>query len=177
MKNFTTTIFTKLSQKKPFHIIVSCKANITRSVYFEAVLKHELSKLITRFHKRIDIVSAGVYAGIGDSANSTIQQIAKAQGLDISKHSSTPIENRLAKKVDLILFMEKWQKDLVTEDYPNLVSKCHTVLEYANAKVSETCIQDPTGKAIEEYEVFVKIANKEAKRIAKHLAYNVIMDS
>ena len=82
-------------------LVFVCKGNICRSAYAEVIAKS----------LGVEAVSCGIDTRNGLPANADAIQAAKARGVDLSKHKTTPISSLVHKKGDLLIAMEPWQAD------------------------------------------------------------------
>ena len=92
------------------NILVVCVGNICRSPMAEALLKQRYPD------KAID--SAGVGALVGHPADPAALEIMTAQQLDITKHIAKQIDEKLAKKADIIFTMSDGQTKWIEERWP-----------------------------------------------------------
>ncbi len=82
-------------------LVFVCKGNICRSAYAEVIAKS----------LGVEAVSCGIDTRNGLPANADAILAAKARGVDLSKHKTTPISSLVHKKGDLLIAMEPWQAD------------------------------------------------------------------
>lgn len=156
---------------RKFTIVVACKANITRSAYLHGYMKHYLKEHLPYARKKMRILSAGVRARSGSSAGQVIKHVARTHGFSLSDHSSDPFTKKLVKKADVILVMERWQKDALAKRFPESEGKTFRLTEYLwNGDPDEIRdIHDPTGMDTVEYEEFIEAAHAEVDRIFREL--------
>jgi protein-tyrosine phosphatase len=156
---------------RKFTIVVACKANITRSAYLHGYMKYYLKEHLSHARKKVRILSAGVQARSGSSADQVVKHVARTHGFSLSDHSSDPFTKKLVKKADVILVMERWQKDALAKRFPESEGKTFRITEYLwNGDPHEIRdIYDPTGQDASEYEEFVETAHAEVDRIFREL--------
>ncbi|MDF7807350.1 hypothetical protein P4E94_07870 [Pontiellaceae bacterium B12219] len=156
---------------KKFTIVVACKANITRSAYLDGYMKQYLKDHYPYARKKVRILSAGVRARRGSSANSVVKHVARINGFSLGGHSSDPFTNKLVNKADVILVMEQWQKDELTERFPKAGNKIFRMMEYLQSGDPEDIrdIPDPTGQNTADFEEFIEVAHAEVERIFREL--------
>ena len=158
-------------KKRSTTIVIVCTANITRSPYFAAYLKRLIREKPIPLIDNVSVISAGVAAQPRIAANPIMVMVAKMQGLAIHDHRSRRFSTAIASEADLVLTMEKAQKETLLERFPELEGKVFTVLEYGRPEgsVAEPDVDDPTGREVEDFRGFIEIAHKEAERIYTQL--------
>ena len=156
---------------KKFTIVVACKANITRSAYLDGYMRQYLKENYPYACKKIKILSAGVRARRGSSANSVVKHVARINGFSLGAHGSDPFTPGLVKKADAILVMEQWQKDELTKRFPKAGHKIFRMMEYLWSGEPEDIrdIPDPTGQNTADFEEFIEAAHAEVERIFREL--------
>jgi protein-tyrosine phosphatase len=159
---------------KKFTIVVACKANITRSAYLDGYMRQYLKDNYPYARKKIRILSAGVRARRGSSANAVVKHVARINGFSLGSHSSDPFTKSLVNKADAILVMEQWQKDELNERFPKAGNKIFRMTEYLQSGNSED-IPDPTGQNTADFEEFIEVAHTEVERIFRELAHKGVI--
>ncbi|MDF7798230.1 hypothetical protein P4C99_02055 [Pontiellaceae bacterium B1224] len=156
---------------KKFTIVVACKANITRSAYLDGYMRQYLKDHYPYARKKIKILSAGVRARNGSSANAVVKHVARIHGFSLGAHSSSKFTPKLVKNADAILVMEQWQKDELTERFPKAANKIFRMMEYLQSGEPENIrdIPDPTGQNTADFEEFIEVAHSEVERIFREL--------
>ncbi len=96
-------------------LVFVCSGNICRSAFAESVAKSI----------GIKAASAGVYAIENAFANEQAITTARAMGYDLVDHRTTPIMYLALKKTDLLVVMEPWQAEVVSQ---HLASKHYTTM-------------------------------------------------
>jgi protein-tyrosine phosphatase len=92
------------------NILVVCVGNICRSPMAEALLKQ-------RYPDKV-IDSAGVGALVGHPADPAALEIMTERQLDITNHMAKQIDEKLAKKADIIFTMSDGQTKWIEERWP-----------------------------------------------------------
>ncbi len=157
---------------KKFTIVVVCKANITRSAYLHGYMANYVKEHMPYARKKIRILSAGVHAKGGGSAHQVVRHVAKTHGFSLGGHSSSPLTDKTVKRANVILVMEKHQKDAVIARYPEAKEKTFRLMEYLwndDPSMIED-IPDPTGLDTADYEEFINAAHSEVDRIFRELS-------
>ena len=97
---------------KPGIIIVVCTANICRSPMAAALLQHALAAQ-TEPLRSFKIISAGVAARAGDPVSENSVLALKKVGLDISKHTSRPLTQKMMDEASLVLGMTESHRAMI----------------------------------------------------------------
>lgn len=111
-------------------ILFVCTANRYRSPIAEACFKDELQK-----HNQGEgwiVQSAGTWTKDGLPAMPEAIDGARKLGLDISGHFSQVITEKLMKQADLILVMERGQKEALQIEFPTKRGRVFLLSEAAN---------------------------------------------
>jgi protein-tyrosine-phosphatase len=93
---------TPVSEPEPFRILFVCTGNTCRSPLAEVLARRELE---ARGWRHVEVRSGGVRAAPGFPASEGSSRVAAEQGLDLSGHSSTPVDQELLEWADLVLAM------------------------------------------------------------------------
>lgn len=128
-------------------ILFVCTANQCRSPVAAALLKRQVARLSDAASWQVE--SAGTWAVPDRPARRQMQNVARQYGLDLSQHRSRPIETlpQLA-AFDLILTMERGQKEALQAEHPALSGRIHLLSALAGAPYD---IPDPSGATPAEY--------------------------
>ena len=97
---------------EPGIIIVVCTANICRSPMAAALLQHALAAQPEPL-RSFKIISAGVAARAGDPVSENSVLALKKVGLDISKHTSRPLTQKMIDEASLILGMTESHRAMI----------------------------------------------------------------
>lgn len=95
--------------------------------------------------------SAGTLAFEGQGASPNAIEVAREDGVDISRHRSRPVSAELLREADLILTMTGEQKRDILRGYPEAAEKLFTLKEFGGCGGGDGDIRDPYGSAKEEY--------------------------
>lgn len=123
-------------------ILVVCAGNICRSPTAEYVLKAKLAG------KNIAVSSAGLTALAGKSADATAQQVAEANGINMSDHLGRQLNSQLVANNSLILVMEQRHIADLCARYPQARGKTFLLGKWLN----EQEIPDPYRQSPEAFE-------------------------
>lgn len=121
--------------------------------------------------KKVRILSAGVRARGGSSANSVVKHVARIHGFSLSGHSSSKFTKKMINNADVVLVMEQWQKDELLQRFPKAEGKVYRMMEYLwHGDLDEIRdIPDPTGRNTADFEEFIEAAHAEVDRIFREL--------
>ncbi|MFM9953341.1 MAG: low molecular weight protein arginine phosphatase [Opitutaceae bacterium] len=97
---------------EPGIIIVVCTANICRSPMAAALLQHALAAQPEPL-RSFKIISAGVAARAGDPVSENSVLALKKVGLDISKHTSRPLTQKMMDEASLVLGMTESHRAMI----------------------------------------------------------------
>lgn len=125
-------------------IIVVCTGNICRSPSGEFLLRKTFpNKTIT---------SAGIHVDnnhlVGKPADALASQVALAHQIDLSSHQAQQLTLEHCQQNDLILVMEQYHLDVITNRYPQVRGKIMRFSHWLN----DSDIPDPYRQSIEAYE-------------------------
>ena len=128
-------------------ILFVCTANICRSPMAEGLLKGLISRRADA--KEWVIASAGLMAIPGQSASENAIEALHARRLDIQSHHARLVTQDLIENYDLILTMEKWQKERLITRFPQVSER---ILMLSEIVGSMEDIEDPYGSELADYE-------------------------
>ena len=112
-------------------ILCVCTGNICRSPLAEGWLRRELSS--------IEIASAGVGAVEGGRMPEAAAAIAAREGLDLADHRGRQVTRPMLQAHDVVLVMEKAQRDWLAGSYPEARGRTFLVSHWTTGED----IQDP----------------------------------
>ncbi|NML30282.1 low molecular weight protein-tyrosine-phosphatase [Paraburkholderia antibiotica] len=100
-------------------VLVVCVGNICRSPMAEALLAQRLGELT------VTVESAGIEALIGAAADPLALDLMRQRGLDIGAHRARQLTGWMAEAADLVLVMDRAQKQYVERRFPSLVGRVY----------------------------------------------------
>jgi protein-tyrosine phosphatase len=112
----------------------------------EAILKHLVGSRPDAEQWHVE--SAGIWARKGSAPVPPSQLIMQSRGLDISSHRSQPVSIELLCKFDVILTMERIQKEILQSDFIDSADRVYMLSEMIGIIKD---INDPVGGEFEDY--------------------------
>ena len=129
-------------------VLFVCTANVCRSPMAASLFRARLMMGRTDWRNwRVD--SAGTWATGGKAAAVGAQQVLARRGMDISMHRSRVVTLDLLRRFQLILTMEKGQKEALLLDYPQFAGRIFMISEMAGQEVD---VKDPMGGTYMDFE-------------------------
>jgi len=118
-----------------------------------------------------EVASAGTWAIDGMPVASKALFVLQSKGLDISDHRSQPVTQELIDHFDLILTMEKNQKEALAAEFPQKAKRIYGLSEMIGLVYD---IPDPIGKSLidfqntyQEFEQTLKLGLHKIRRLVK----------
>ena len=151
-------------EKRITNILIVCAGNSCRSPMAEGLLKKELEK------EGFNIKSAGIIAvdGLVVSAEA-IEVMRRYANIDISNFTTNKLAKHLTDWADIILVMDKTQKDFIKDTLPEAQEKLRLYKEYAGIVSDNPNIPDPMGSPFSAYEESFKQIQQGLGTIARKL--------
>jgi protein-tyrosine phosphatase len=128
-------------------ILFVCTANICRSPMASGLFKSILEDKAGSTEWQVG--SAGTWALSGEPAALGSQTAMRAKGIDISDHRARGVSRDLLESADLVLTMERGQKESLHAEFPDLAERIHLLSEVVSQVVD---VDDPYGGTLSEYE-------------------------
>ena len=135
---------------KPGIIIVVCTANICRSPMAAALLQHALAAQPEPL-RSFKIISAGVAARAGDPVSENSVLALKKVGLDISKHTSRPLTQKMMDEASLVLGMTESHRAMIQLQAEPPPKNLFLFREFISPR-GDKQIGDPFGGSLKLYE-------------------------
>ena len=114
-----------------------------------------MKKKLQSLKPEIQINSAGLDALVGHPADPVAQQVAKSEGVDLSEHRGRQLNRQMLQQAQLILVMEAWQKEEVSQLRADCRGKVYRLGHWMDLEVP-----DPYKKSREIFLHVFDIINK-----------------
>jgi protein-tyrosine-phosphatase len=121
----------------------------------EAILKHLVGKRPDA--KKWHIASAGTWARKGAPAAILSQLVVQGMGIDLSEHESQPVTSELVKRYDLVLTMERQQKEGLILNFPEYANRIYMLSEMVGRFED---VPDPVMGEIGDYQASAKMMER-----------------
>lgn len=157
-----------MSQKETFKILLVCTGNTCRSAMAEGLLKKLIENLDLQ---NVVVSSAGTDALTGRPATVFAIEAAKARGVDISKHISRKLNEKMLEQADIVLAMEQEHLGRIKKISRNSAKKIYLLKSFPENKErkGDFDIHDPIGKDLEDYNETLLEMEQEMERILPHI--------
>ncbi len=126
-------------------ITVVCTGNTCRSPMAEALLREHLSKKLGS-EDAVRVISAGVAAGVGMGASPQAIEVMGDRGLDLTGHSSRPLDESVIRVADLVLTMTEGHRAAILAAWPEMQDRVFLLRRDGGD------VTDPVGMPLEVYE-------------------------
>ena len=147
-----------------YRVLVVCTANVCRSPLGEAILKNYVSH--SEMNSYVEVSSSGIWATDGQKPSALTEEVARENGLDISKHYSQSINPQLIQNCDLILCMTPEHRNELKNIFPEMEGKIFTLKEFNKKQKPENeTIDDPIGLSFNFYRRIYQEIEAEVKRV------------
>ncbi|OAK61369.1 protein tyrosine phosphatase [Variovorax paradoxus] len=110
-------------------VLVACIGNICRSPMAQALLASALP--------RLQVLSAGLDALVGQPADAWSRELMAQRGLDIEAHRARQLTAAMCQEADLILVMDEAQRHYLHQRYPLTRGKLFRLGEAAGMDVPD----------------------------------------
>lgn len=135
-------------------IVLVCTGNTCRSPMAETLLREQLRQKLGS-EDAVRVLSAGVAAGMGSGASPQAVEVMGARNLDLTGHSSRPLDDAVMNVADLVLTMTRGHRAAILTAWPNMQDHVHTLRRDGGD------ISDPVGMPVEVYESCAEQINCE----------------
>ncbi len=142
---------TNLKRLASFFLLIVCTGNTCRSPMAEVLARQILAQrlqcsLDDLEDRGVIVASAGTAAMEGGSAAAQAVEVMADRGLDLSRHETQVLSERLVRHADVILAMTSGHRDAIVAQWPDAASRTELLA------AGEVDICDPIGGPREEYQ-------------------------
>jgi tRNA threonylcarbamoyl adenosine modification protein (Sua5/YciO/YrdC/YwlC family) len=115
-----------------FILLFVCTGNTCRSPMASAMMQHHLSRRIgvpvDQLEERgVLVISAGIAAMSGGHASPEAARVMQERGIDLSRHESQPLTDRLVRFADLLLTMGSSHREAILAQWPQAAARVHVL--------------------------------------------------
>ncbi len=136
-----------------FRILFVCTANLYRSPLAAAFFSRKLLAEGQSNHWFVE--TAGTWSVPGQHAPSDLLKIASALDIDLKSHRTRQLDHGLLAASDLVLVMEKGQREALRIEFPSAQMKVHLLSELADH--IEYDVPDPINSDLSMHEIVIEI--------------------
>lgn len=126
-------------------IVLVCTGNTCRSPMAETLLREQLREKMGS-EDAVRVLSAGLAAMAGSGASPQAIEVMGRRGLDLTGHSSRPLDDSVMNVADLILTMTNGHRSAILAAWPELHDRVRTLRRDGGD------ISDPVGMPVEVYQ-------------------------
>jgi len=113
-------------------VVLVCTGNTCRSPMAEVMMRKMAAEKLGCPAAELDqhgvvITSAGIAAAAGCDASSEAVEVMKEKGLDLAKHESQPLTEKLVRHADVIFTMTSGHCRAILRRWPEVSSRIHTL--------------------------------------------------
>jgi protein-tyrosine-phosphatase len=127
-------------------VLFVCTANICRSPLALALFKQKISGAPDANMWKLD--SAGTWAPEGEPASGKSQFLLRERGIGIQDHRSKSVSSELLRSFNLILTMERGQKEALQAEFPDIKNRVYMISEMIGQRFD---IDDPYNGTLDDY--------------------------
>jgi tRNA threonylcarbamoyl adenosine modification protein (Sua5/YciO/YrdC/YwlC family) len=139
-----------LKRLASFILLFVCTGNTCRSPMASLLMQRHLAEWLRISLEQLEdrgvmVTSAGIAAMSGGHASPEAIRVMTERGLDLSRHESQPLSDRLVRFADLILTMTRGHREAILAQWPNAAPRTHVL------GGREGDVADPVGGTTDTY--------------------------
>jgi protein-tyrosine-phosphatase len=139
-----------LKRLASFILLFVCTGNTCRSPMANVLMQQHLAQRLGVGIEQLEdrgllVMSAGIAAMSGGHASPEALRVMTERGLDLSRHESQPLSDRLVRFADLILTMTRGHREAILAQWSNAASRTHVLGSQAGD------LADPVGGSTDTY--------------------------
>lgn len=115
-------------------LLIVCTGNICRSPVAAYLLRQQLGQAPAWTGQ---VASSGIGALVGQAADETVQAMMLAQGIDLSAHRARQLTPEHLRQADLVLVMEKHQRQAILDMDPTARGKTFLLGHWIDAEIPD----------------------------------------
>jgi len=140
----------RLNQLARLVVLFVCTGNTCRSPMAAAIFRSLLAQRLGCQPEEVEthgiqVASAGLAAWGGSPASDQAVEVLAAEGIDLARHSSQPLTERLVRQADLIWTMTGAHRAAILGQFPDLADRVWTL------SPGRRDVLDPIGGSLETY--------------------------
>lgn len=116
------------------NILIVCTGNICRSPVAEQLFQQQLGDSTS---STVRVSSAGIGALLNQPADATVQAMMLERGIDLSGHRARQLTTEQLRQADLVLVMEKHQRQAVIDMDPTARGKTFLLGHWIDAEIPD----------------------------------------
>ncbi len=133
-----------------FMLLFVCTGNTCRSPMAGALMQRHLARRLEVEEAQLEdrgllVLSAGIAAMSGGHASAEAIRVMAERGLDLSRHESQPLSDRLVRFADLILTMTRGHREAILAQWSSAAARTHVLGGSAGD------VADPVGGTTDTY--------------------------
>ncbi|UCD71754.1 MAG: low molecular weight protein arginine phosphatase [Syntrophobacterales bacterium] len=129
-------------------ILFVCTGNICRSPMAEGLM---IERLRHEGEQAQSVSSAGIFANPGNIPDPFAVQVAREEGVDISRHRARMVNSDNLSWADIVLVMESGQRGFISMAFPHQSAKVVLLGNFSRSQGGGGEIADPYGSSLDVY--------------------------